>query len=238
VKIRTHNTIENGKYRVTKLTEDFSEADVEGMEEFGEPEIDLGGSFGTDPVFELSTNLEKVKTGSPFTYRFDTRDHDLNQVNQISVAGSGDAPTLGGKYFDLTTTSSNYRVWFDENNTSTPPADGGRTLVEVDLPLAGTTTDTAAALVSALDALPDLSAAPGDLALDVLATDAGYGPVVDAVHGTTVDGELVLTTPVQGDSAQYRAEAWDTEISARITAAILELRQLMDTFSGETVENV
>lgn len=239
MKIRTHNSIENGKYRVTKVTEDFSEADLEGMIEFGEPEINLGGTFGTDPVFTLSDDLEKIRTGSPFTYRFDSRDNDVNQVTNIFVAGSGDAPTLSGKYFDIDAASgAEYRVWFDENNTASAPADGGRTLVQVVLPLAGTTANTATALISVLGSLVDFTAAEGLTSLDVRVTDTAAGPSVDADPGTTVAGELVLTTSIQGDSAQYRAEAWDLEISARITAAVLELRQLMDTFTGERVENV
>lgn len=243
MKIRTFNDIYNDKYRVTKHTEDFSEADLLLLASYGEPEINLGGTFGADPAFTLPDDLEKLKTGSPFTYRFDGRDHDLSQVTTITVKAGGDAPATGGLYFDIDAVSgAQYRVWFDENNTDTPPADGGRTLVEVDTPLAGTNEDVATALAAALDTLVDFAAssAAGTVSgeFDVIATDTGFGPVVDPDPGTTTTTELVFEVTTQGDSAQYRAETWDVEISSRLTAALVEHRLLMDTFTGERVENV
>jgi len=237
MKIRTIKKIENDVFQVIKSTEDFSEADVQLMEKYGEPEVDLGGTFTASPDFTFPTRLEKIKTESPFTQTFDSRDLDAVEVTTLTVEAAGDAATLNSLYFDIDAADGNqYRVWFDENNTGTPPAAAGRTLVEIDLPLAGTTTDTANALFAALDALSSFSVVQATLVLTV--TDTAVGQVTDADQGTTTAAvDLTVATATQGGSAEENADIWSTEISVRIKAALVELRENADTFTGEEVEN-
>jgi hypothetical protein len=45
------------------------------MANFGEPEIDLGGSFTGPPAYDLPSNLARIMSESPFTQSFDERDH-------------------------------------------------------------------------------------------------------------------------------------------------------------------
>lgn len=73
MKLRKYNTLSNDVFTVTLITEDWSQADTELMIKFGEPEIDLGGSF-TSPTFTLPSNLVKIKSESPFVQAFDYRD--------------------------------------------------------------------------------------------------------------------------------------------------------------------
>ena len=76
MKIRTFKKLEDGIYRVSIYTEDWSEGDILLMEKFSEPEIDLGGDFGDSPVlFTLDNDLKRVKTDSPFAAAFDARDY-------------------------------------------------------------------------------------------------------------------------------------------------------------------
>lgn len=83
MKIRTFKNLEDNVYRVSIQTEDWSERDMRLMEKYGEPEIDIGGTFldengsgsGDDFTFTLDSKLYGVKTGSPFSYGFDARDY-------------------------------------------------------------------------------------------------------------------------------------------------------------------
>lgn len=73
MKIRTFFILSNDKYRVSVYTEDWSEGDNELMVKYGEPQIDIGGSF-SDPTFTLPSVLKNIKTESPFAEQFDARD--------------------------------------------------------------------------------------------------------------------------------------------------------------------
>ena len=73
MKLRQFKILNNDIYTVTLRTEDWSEADKVLMTKFGEPEIDLGGSF-TVPTFTLDANLVRILSESPFVESFDSRD--------------------------------------------------------------------------------------------------------------------------------------------------------------------
>lgn len=78
MKIRTYKYIADKKFFVEIRTEDFSENDLQLMEQFGEPEINVGGLYG-DSVGPTSTwiapdRLLRVKQGfQPFKAFFDSR---------------------------------------------------------------------------------------------------------------------------------------------------------------------
>jgi len=77
MKIRVFKKLDNGVYQISVHTMDWSEADKALMIKYGEPTIDLGGTFvGESPYLEytLSTKLVLIMSESPFTQRFDSRD--------------------------------------------------------------------------------------------------------------------------------------------------------------------
>jgi len=74
MKIRKFFSVNNDVYKVSLTTEDWSENDLNLMARFGEPEVDVGGSF-TTPTFTLPSNLVKVKSEVPITQTFDVRDY-------------------------------------------------------------------------------------------------------------------------------------------------------------------
>ena len=78
MKIRTFTSVESGVFKVTIKTEDWSEGDKKLMADFGEPQIDLGGTFdGPAPdyaTFQLPDDYVNVMSDSPFTQTFDSRD--------------------------------------------------------------------------------------------------------------------------------------------------------------------
>jgi hypothetical protein len=81
MKMRIFTQLEDGVYNVVIHTEDWSQRDIQLMEKYGEPEIDVGGTFDGDgssgsETFELGSKLYGVKTASPFSQGFDSRDYD------------------------------------------------------------------------------------------------------------------------------------------------------------------
>lgn len=108
-----------------------------------------------------------------------------------------------GVYFEIYDGTSPYRVWFDVGNTSTAPADGGGTLVEVDITTTNTIDEIAAATATALDALSPFSSSSTTSPL-----------VVDAVNGSATDadaGTAPLTVNVlqQGEDEIVADLTWD-----------------------------
>lgn len=83
MKIRIFKKLQNGVFDVRIQTEDWSENDKGLMVKYGEPEVNLGGTFtpsesssaSSSPVeIVLPTVYARVMTESPFTQKFDARD--------------------------------------------------------------------------------------------------------------------------------------------------------------------
>ena len=93
MKIRILKKLIDGVFDVRVQTEDWSENDVRLMVKYGEPEINLGGTFTLPPpndgsssssgsssyepiVADLDDCYARIMSESPFTYKFDSRDYD------------------------------------------------------------------------------------------------------------------------------------------------------------------
>ena len=77
--IRSFKTLENGVYRVSVKTEDWSEGDRQLMQRFGEPYIDIGGRIYFEDgyqYFDADNKLQRIRSDSPFFSGFDIRDYD------------------------------------------------------------------------------------------------------------------------------------------------------------------
>ena len=75
MKIRTFNTIEGGVYTVSVNTEDWSEGDKQLMIKYGEPMVDVGGTFSAEYLeFTLPSANVRIMTEVPFKQGFDIRD--------------------------------------------------------------------------------------------------------------------------------------------------------------------
>lgn len=82
MKIRTFYSIENGVYKVSIFTEDWSERDIRLMQRFGEPEINIGGTLSIpnpnssedDIQMVIEDSYRRIRSGSPITKCFDSRD--------------------------------------------------------------------------------------------------------------------------------------------------------------------
>ena len=83
-KIRTFKTLDDAVYQVRIVVEDVSEGDNELIEKYGEPDVDLGGSFTGPPAFTLTSRLVTIVSESPHIQRFDSRD-DVNAEDKANV---------------------------------------------------------------------------------------------------------------------------------------------------------
>lgn len=73
MKARTFKTLTDSVFSVSLYTEDWSQNDLDLMEKYSEPEIDLGGIFET-PDFTLPGQLVRIKSDAPFHMSFDKND--------------------------------------------------------------------------------------------------------------------------------------------------------------------
>jgi len=106
MKIRMFYFIENGVYGVSVVTEDWSEGDVRLMEKFGEPEINVGGTLsievGEDTYEHLTLDDKyvRIRSGSPITRRFDSRD-TVHASEFAELWGERIRGAIGTAYSDL-----------------------------------------------------------------------------------------------------------------------------------------
>lgn len=75
MQLRKFFSVQDGVYKVVLRTETFSELDQQLMAKYGEPEINLGGSFTGPPAYSLSGDLRRLRSESPFTEKFDIDDY-------------------------------------------------------------------------------------------------------------------------------------------------------------------
>lgn len=94
MKKRVFREMDNAVYRIVVDTEDWSQGDVKLMEEFGEPEINVGGEIeytfnGEIRTIELGDEYVRVMHGFPYSRGFDSRDCDDPEL-QMPMAKNGD----------------------------------------------------------------------------------------------------------------------------------------------------
>ena len=110
MKIRSLMNMDCGVYRIVLNTCDWSQGDIDLMEQFGEPEVDLGGeicyipadgddesSGGSDPVNTKVFGKEYVRVlhGFPYSRGFDSRDY--GSVASAVSAGNAWKDSVCGK---------------------------------------------------------------------------------------------------------------------------------------------
>ena len=80
MKTRVFMEMDDAVYRIVIDTEDWSQGDIELMDQFGEPEINVGGSVdymldGEVKVKEFGDEFVRVLHGFPYSRGFDSRDY-------------------------------------------------------------------------------------------------------------------------------------------------------------------
>lgn len=110
-KFRTYRTIENDVWKVTFINDSMSEADRDLMEKFGEPEINLGGTYGSSPnQFTLPDKYAKIRSDFPYTAEFDANDtpFDTNTGTKVSSYETGVITKITDALTTLRTNSDSF----------------------------------------------------------------------------------------------------------------------------------
>ena len=92
MKIRTFLSMEDSVFRIVINTEDWSEGDIGLMEQYGEPEIDVGGPIqyiigGETKTKEFGSIYVRIFHGFPYSRGFDSRDYEsVDEAHAIGMA--------------------------------------------------------------------------------------------------------------------------------------------------------
>jgi hypothetical protein len=114
----------------------------------------------------------------------------------------GETTLDGADYFYISSTATDWYVWFDVDNGSVDPAITGRTGVEVDISADDSATTVATALQTALDLLTNITATSSGAVVTVTNDTAGAvkSEAIDVntmfIFNVTTPGQDALTSPV------------------------------------------
>ena len=80
-------------YRVSVFTEDWSEGDIGLMRQYGEPEVDAGGTIeylfgGETKSVEFGSDLVRLVHGFPYSKGFDSRDYEGGCAEAIAAGNA------------------------------------------------------------------------------------------------------------------------------------------------------
>lgn len=105
------------------------------------------------------------------------------------------ADSLDGKYFKVSSRTTNYKVWFNNDSGGHAPTAGGDTLVPIAVTTADSAATIAAAVAAALNALDGITATANSATVTV--TFEG-----DVTQAEDVDSGVTITVTTPGKSAQ------------------------------------
>lgn len=89
MKISVKKLLKNNKYQVTIATT-LNDVELDKVDKFGEPLVNVGGSFTGPPAFTLANNLRGLKNGFPFTLTLDgAADADAEAKADVWAAEEG-----------------------------------------------------------------------------------------------------------------------------------------------------
>ena len=92
MKIRTFENMCDSVFRVVVNTEDFSQDDLRLMCQFGEPEINFGGTVtyefeDVSKTKEIGDQYVRVFHGFPLAFGFDSRDFEGGSIDEAIAVG-------------------------------------------------------------------------------------------------------------------------------------------------------
>ena len=92
--LRVYQAITNDVWQLTFINDpiELSDTDKKLMQKFGEPEINVGGTFlSGEDQFVLPNQYVKIRADFPFTQTFDATTVPFNTDTQTKVIGYRDA---------------------------------------------------------------------------------------------------------------------------------------------------
>ena len=165
-------------------------------------------------IYDRILDIANTKLGGDYLFaghKTGTRPFPLNEVT------TGAESTLnGGESFNISSSSTDYYVWYDIDNGSTDPNVGGRTAIEVDIASGDTPAQVAAKTANAIDALADFSASQSGSRVTIssggIPTDAADNDTEFFFHSPTYSGDNKRTSVIAGSGMTVRVNAHGNEV--------------------------
>lgn len=89
MKVRVFKNIENEVYTIRIETSEFTERERMLIQQYGEPEIEVGGVYldSTTNEYQLPSKIVRIRSDFPYTQRFDSRDvpFDTNTLTKVGA---------------------------------------------------------------------------------------------------------------------------------------------------------
>jgi uncharacterized phage protein gp47/JayE len=173
------NLIDLGYDNTTQFNVDASENDIKLIWNGVGTEPNLGNA----KVGDLITLGSDFSSGNQGEFMVTSSTPKLQEITQITVPDSSQFTSGGvGKYFFINSAgnANQYYVWFNLNSSNSDPAIGGKTGLQVAIPLANTNFANAILLKNVLNGATGLSATVVDNLVTV--TTIGFDAATDATN--------------------------------------------------------
>ena len=179
-----------------------------------DPELRQGAAQQVEGIYDQILAIANTKYDG--SYMFAGHNTDTIPFPRDEVTAGAASTLSGGESFNISSSTTDYYVWYDIDNGSTDPAIAGRTGIEVDISAGNTAGEVASAMQAAIDAEADFSAAVNGS--EVTISSGGEG--VDAVdhnsgfsfQNATYNGDSGKINIIVGQGAQVRINLTGDEI--------------------------
>jgi flagellar hook-associated protein 3 len=135
-------------------------------------------------IYDRIRDIANTRLGG--SYIFGGYDTDTLPFPKDEVTIGAASSLSGGEYFNISSYTTDYYVWYDIDDGSSDPGISGRTGIEVDISTGDTAEAVAAATQAAIDAQADFTASVSGSAVTIKTESDGEG--ADATDGNTQFG--------------------------------------------------
>ncbi len=174
-------------------------------------------------------------------YLFAGHDTDTIPFPRDEVTTGAESTLSGGVSFDISSSTTDYYVWYDIDNGSTDPAIAGSTGIEVDISAGDTANQVAAATQTAINANADFSATVINSAVKITSSgesiDAADNNSGFSFHNATYNGDNGLINLISGENEQVRINLTGNEVFTGVgvtngTNIFADLKALKDALEA------
>ncbi|MBW1780231.1 MAG: flagellar hook-associated protein FlgL [Deltaproteobacteria bacterium] len=164
-------------------------------------------------IYNQIRDIANTRLGG--SYIFAGHDTDTLPFPKDEVTTGAESSLSGGEYFKVSSSTTDYYVWYDIDNGSSDPSVAGRTGIEVDISSGDSAAQVAAATQSAIDAVADLSASVSGSSVTITsggeAVDATDGDTEFGFHNATYNGDSGTLNTIIGDGATLKTNVHGNE---------------------------
>lgn len=164
-------------------------------------------------IYDRVRDIANTRLGG--SYIFGGYDTDTLPFPRDEVTTSDETSLSGGEYFNISSSTTDYYVWYNIDGGSSDPAISGRTGIEVNISTGDTAEAVAAATQSAIDALGEFSASVSGSAVTIKtggeAVETTDGNTGFGFHNATYNGDSGTLHTIVGEGFQIKTNAQGNE---------------------------